>query len=325
MDIANQSGAGVRADLNLAIAALVSNSSGSTAPTTTFAYQFWVDTSGADPVLKMRNGANSAWLTLGFSGDVTSTGGFGNLTATIGSGIVTNAKLATIATQIFKGRTTAGTGAPEDLTVTQATAMLNAMVGDGGAGGTKGLVPAPGSGDAAALKYLKADGTWAAAFLTDGSTITHPAGVLGVPAGGIGTTQLAASAVTRAKTAAVGQQISSSCGSYTVITGGGSFTAVTNLSVSLTTTGRPVIVGLQGDRGGSSGGISVTGGNIDIQFYIDGSQIQFFNIAGNVDIPASSMHFIDTPAAGSHTYTVSARLNTTSATINNSTLYAYEL
>jgi len=36
------------------------------------------------------------------------------------------------------------------------------MVGDSGAGGTKGLVPAPAAGDAAASKFLKADGTWAA-------------------------------------------------------------------------------------------------------------------------------------------------------------------
>jgi hypothetical protein len=34
------------------------------------------------------------------------------------------------------------------------------VVGDAGAGGTKGLVPAPGAGDTAAGKYLKADATW---------------------------------------------------------------------------------------------------------------------------------------------------------------------
>lgn len=28
-------------------------------------YQFWVDTSGAHPILKIRNGANSAWITVG--------------------------------------------------------------------------------------------------------------------------------------------------------------------------------------------------------------------------------------------------------------------
>lgn len=48
-------------------------------------------------------------------------------------------------------------------TVAGATARLNAFVGDSGAGGTKGLVPAPAAGDAAANKYLKSDGTWATA------------------------------------------------------------------------------------------------------------------------------------------------------------------
>lgn len=41
---------------------------------------------------------------------------------------------------------------------TAQTALLDAMVGDSGSGGTKGLVPAPGAGDA--TKYLKGNGTW---------------------------------------------------------------------------------------------------------------------------------------------------------------------
>jgi hypothetical protein len=41
--------------------------------------------------------------------------------------------------------------------------IYGAMVGDSGSGGTMGLVPAPAAGDAAAGKYLKADGTWATA------------------------------------------------------------------------------------------------------------------------------------------------------------------
>lgn len=48
------------------------------------------------------------------------------------------------------------------LTATQATATLNALVGDSGSGGTKGLVPAPSAGDAAASKFLKASGAWEA-------------------------------------------------------------------------------------------------------------------------------------------------------------------
>lgn len=47
-------------------------------------------------------------------------------------------------------------------TPTQATADLIAVVGDSGSGGAKGLVPAPASGDAAANKFLKASGAWAA-------------------------------------------------------------------------------------------------------------------------------------------------------------------
>jgi hypothetical protein len=83
-------------------------------------------------------------------------------TFTVATGGVTNAMLADVATQTFKGRTAGGTGVPTDLTATQATAMLNAFTGDSGAGGVKGQVPAPAAGDAAAGKVLGADGTWVA-------------------------------------------------------------------------------------------------------------------------------------------------------------------
>lgn len=94
------------------------------------------------------------------TGDVTASGN-GSVAATIANDAITNAKSANMATQTIKGRTTAGTGDPEDLTATQATAILNSFVGDSGSGGTKGLAPAPAAGDAAAGKFLKADGTYA--------------------------------------------------------------------------------------------------------------------------------------------------------------------
>lgn len=105
-------------------------------------------------------------------------------TAAIADDSITNTKLANMATQTIKGRTTAGTGDPEDLTATQATAILNAVVGDAGAGGTKGLVPAPAAGDAAAGKFLKADGTFAVPSGTGAETgansdITSMDGVTG--------------------------------------------------------------------------------------------------------------------------------------------------
>lgn len=118
------------------------------------------------------------------TGDVTATGPgaaaatIANLaitTAKINTKAVTNAKLDDMATQTFKGRTTAGTGVPEDLTATQATAILNNLVGDSGAGGTKGLAPAPAAGDSAAGKFLKADGNWAVPSGTGVSVTGSPA------------------------------------------------------------------------------------------------------------------------------------------------------
>ena len=55
----------VRADINDNIAALFSQSSGNSAPSVTVAFQPWVDTSSNPPVYKMRNGSNSAWITVG--------------------------------------------------------------------------------------------------------------------------------------------------------------------------------------------------------------------------------------------------------------------
>ena len=60
--IANQSGAAFRTDLNNALSAIVSQNSGAAEPSTTYAYMRWADTTAG--VMKMRNGANSAWITL---------------------------------------------------------------------------------------------------------------------------------------------------------------------------------------------------------------------------------------------------------------------
>jgi len=58
--IANQAGAAFRTDLNAELQALITNSSGTSAPSTTYARQFWFDTTAN--VWKRRNAANSAWL-----------------------------------------------------------------------------------------------------------------------------------------------------------------------------------------------------------------------------------------------------------------------
>jgi hypothetical protein len=62
-DIANASGAAVRADINQVLAAIVTQNSGATEPATKFSFMFWADTTSNQ--LKMRNGANNAWIVLG--------------------------------------------------------------------------------------------------------------------------------------------------------------------------------------------------------------------------------------------------------------------
>jgi len=91
--------------------------------------------------------------TITLSGDVSGSGTTA-ITTTIGTNRVTNSMLAQVATATFKGRTTAGTGNVEDLTATQATALLDTFTSS-----LKGLTPASGGGT---TNFLRADGTWAA-------------------------------------------------------------------------------------------------------------------------------------------------------------------
>lgn len=63
MDLANGSGASFRADLNVALGALATCQSGTSAPSPTFPNQFWYDSTNG--ILKKRNNANSAWEDFG--------------------------------------------------------------------------------------------------------------------------------------------------------------------------------------------------------------------------------------------------------------------
>lgn len=91
----------------------------------------------------------------------------------VGTGLTlssTTLSMANMAANSIKGNNTGSSAAPADLTATQVTALLNAFTGDSGSGGVKGLVPAPAAGDS--TKYLRGNGTWAtvSAGATGGST-----------------------------------------------------------------------------------------------------------------------------------------------------------
>ena len=68
-------------------------------------------------------GTNTGDQTISLTGDVTGSG-TGSFAATIANDAVTFAKMQNIATASFLGRSTSGTGDPEVLTVSQATALL---------------------------------------------------------------------------------------------------------------------------------------------------------------------------------------------------------
>ena len=88
--VANQSGAAFRSDLNGQLLALGTLQSGASAPSTTFSYMLWADTTAG--LLKIRDAANAAWVTVG----------------TLGS---TNLGLATLASPTFTGTVTIPAGA----------------------------------------------------------------------------------------------------------------------------------------------------------------------------------------------------------------------
>ena len=88
--VSNGTGSAVRSDINGQLAAVFTNHSGATEPSTTYAYQWWADTTTG--LLKIRNAANSGFVTVG----------------TLAS---TNLGLAPLASPTFTGTVTIPAGA----------------------------------------------------------------------------------------------------------------------------------------------------------------------------------------------------------------------
>jgi hypothetical protein len=163
----------------------------------------------------------------------------------------------------------------------------------------------------------------------------------------VGTSQLIDANVTQAKlaaratgttVAAGGVAISSSCGvAYGNSTS--SYTSVTNLNVTITALGRPVKVALQSDgtTGSLSGFLINLNGSppdpVAVGIFRDSTQVAEYRIGGSsttsTPVPASSIVFLDQPAAGTYTYTVKMKAVSTgagtSASIFNCVLIAYEI
>jgi hypothetical protein len=93
--IANQSAPAARADINNALAAIVSQNSGTSSPSITYANMVWYDT--ANDILKMRNEADTDWITIA---TLDQAGGTSSAAVTIASQVeaqngIDNAKMMT--------------------------------------------------------------------------------------------------------------------------------------------------------------------------------------------------------------------------------------
>jgi hypothetical protein len=147
--------------------------------------------------------------------------------------------------------------------------------------------------------------------------------------------------VTKAKLASVGQQKSTTRGSA-FSTVSATLVDVTSLSISITTTGRPVIIGLTRDGSGSGGGFYVEAvtptAAATIAILRDSTEVykDFISFSQNYSGVASgtaqfsaplSLISIDAPAAGTYTYKVQVALNNGSflSVAANVNIFAYEL
>ena len=106
--ISNQSGLAFRQDLNNALAAIVSQNSGASEPSTTYAYQWWADTTTG--LLKLRNAANSAWVTVGTLastnlGLLTSSTAASTYLALAGGTVTGALEIGTTGSLVFEGTT----------------------------------------------------------------------------------------------------------------------------------------------------------------------------------------------------------------------------
>ena len=180
------------------------------------------------------------------------------------------------------------------------------------------------------IMSLDVSGNIAAAINVDNSTLQLSSNTLAVKDAGI----------TRPKLAALGQQISSSSGSFT--SNSGTFTAVTNLSVTITNSGRPIWVGIMGAGGtGVDSFISPQGSGLTnatqmtLRILRDAVVVSESILAiystGASDltliVPPSSIWLIDAVTAGTYVYSVEVRADAGifQIAISNCKLVAYEI
>lgn len=195
------------------------------------------------------------------------------------------------------------------------------------------------------IMTLDNSGNLSAPYVVDNSSLEISTNTIRVKDLGITTAKINTDAVTtakvldanitRAKLVAVGQQISTSSAGFT--SSSGSIVDVTNLTVTITTTGRPVVIRAQPATSSTDfGRITLTRAaaamNANINIERDSVRISRFQIgldvaaAGNLAITHSPdiITYLDVVAAGTYVYKVSVSVTGTIG-FENCVLTAYEL
>jgi len=157
-------------------------------------------------------------------------------------------------------------------------------------------------------------------------------------------TTLGFGTIARTALPSVGQQVSSSVGDVNTTSATFVSTGITNLTATITTTGRPIWVGLIGDGSTTtpcflkSDCTSASAASAEFRILRDGVEKYLTGLnapytdpvgVGRVWVPGSSLHTLDVVGAGTYVYTVEFRVTSAraghTAGIANARLVAYEL
>lgn len=152
-----------------------------------------------------------------------------------------------------------------------------------------------------------------------------------IAAGAVTTAKIEDGAVTDIKRSALNYGVSSSCGSFT--SASTSFVDITNLSVTITTIGRPVFIALIPDGSGAYAGVlpdtTAAGNSAEIAVLLNGTEISRYRYFGSNPpiLPAGIAFFHTGASAGSNIFKAQAKISTGAGTLatSNYKLVVFEL